>query len=190
MATNPALRRWTYDDFKRLPSGDGKRREIIAGELIVSPAPLPEHQEVAARLTEMLRSYCREHRLGRVYPGPVDVLFAEGDYFEPDLVLMGTDQRGTVTRRGIEAPPRLVVEILSASTAARDRGIKRERYALHGVQHYWLVDLRKKVIEVYDLPADAEAPLRAASTTLEWQLNREAPALTVDVAALFEDLDW
>jgi len=138
----------------------------------------------------VLRAFCRTHHLGRVYPGPVDVLFGDGDYFEPDLVLVGMDQRGTVTPRGIESAPRLVVEVLSASTAFRDRGIKRERYALHGVLHYWLVDLRGKQIEVYRLFEDAESPSIVASTTLEWRLHPGAPALTLDVVALFEDLEW
>lgn len=190
MATDPALRRCTYDEFARLSTGDGRRREVVAGELVVSPAPLPEHQEVSARLSETLRGYCRAHGLGRVYPGPVDVLFGEGDYFEPDLVLMGTDPRGSVARRGIESAPRLVVEILSTSTAFRDRGIKRQRYALHGVPHYWLVDLRKKRIEIFRLSEDPEGLPTIASRTLEWRLHPGAPALDLDVAALFEDLEW
>jgi Uma2 family endonuclease len=49
----------------------------------------------------------------------------------------------------IHPAPDFVVEILSTSTEARDRGIKFEDYAAHGVREYWLVDPEGETLEQY-----------------------------------------
>ena len=94
MATHPAVREWTYAEFARLPD-DGKRYEVIAGELEVTPSPRPKHQDVVGALAELLRPFVRQHQLGKLYPGPIDVLFAAGDYLVPDLVFVRREQLGT-----------------------------------------------------------------------------------------------
>src|SRR5688500_11271223 len=124
MATLPTPGRWTYEEFARLPD-DGNRYEVIAGELYVSPSPRPSHQLILTPLIMRLHPFVEQFGLGRVYIGPIDVLFAEGDYLEPDLVFVRRDRLGIVSDRGLEGPPDLVVEILSPSTAKRDRTIKR-----------------------------------------------------------------
>jgi Uma2 family endonuclease len=92
-----------------------------------------------------------------------------------------------VERRGIEGAPDLVVEVLSRSTAARDRGIKRERYALFGVTEYWVVDSTRKQIEVHRLAESPDEP-RIVTDTLVWRPAPGAPALEISLAALFRDL--
>jgi Uma2 family endonuclease len=182
MATQPRRGRWTYEEFARLPE-DGKRYEIIAGELYVTPAPRPRHQEVLGRLHIELGVFANEHGLGIVYPGPIDVLFAEGDYFEPDLVFVRHDRKRIVSERGIEAAPDLVIEILSASTGARDRGIKRERYALFGVPDYWIVNIEERRIERHRLPPGTEPEI--LPDTLVWQPIGGGPVLTLSVTGIF-----
>ncbi|MFW6078787.1 MAG: Uma2 family endonuclease [Gemmatimonadota bacterium] len=141
-------RRWSYAEFARLPSDDGNRYEVIAGELHVTPSPRPLHQTIVARLDRLLGGFVERHGLGWVAPGPIDVLFAEGDYLAPDLVFVRRERMGIVSERGLERAPDLVVEVLSGSTAGRDRGIKRERYARYGVPEYWVVDPKARRIEV------------------------------------------
>ena len=134
MAPQPAVRRWTYEEFAALPD-DGNRYEVIAGELYVTPSREAMHQLVAHRIGSRLEGFIREHGLGIVLPA-LDVLFAEGDYMEPDLVFVRADRIGIVKKRGLEAAPDLIVEVISDSTAARDRGLKRQRYAWFGVPEY------------------------------------------------------
>ena len=135
--TTSRSRGWTYAEFARLPSGGSKRHEVIAGELAVTPAPRPEHQRVLVRLLVILHEYLQEHGLGEVLPGPIDVLFAEGDYYEPDAVVLLEGRDEAISDRGLEGPPDLVVEVVSPSTADRDRGVKLDRYRLFGVPEYW-----------------------------------------------------
>lgn len=170
---------WSYAEFARLPSDDGNRYEIIAGELEVTPAPRPRHQLVVGRLHATLAPWVEAHRLGWVLAGPVDVLFAVGDYLEPDLVFVRRERVGIISDRGLESAPDLVVEVLSDSTALRDRGIKRERYLYYGVPEYWILDADAGNVEVH----------RATGATthadrLTWRPAPGGPTLTIDIPDL------
>jgi Uma2 family endonuclease len=183
MATQPAFDHWTYAEYARLPD-DGNRYEVIAGELVVTPAPRPVHQEIVARLIVHLRGFADAHGLGRVLPGPVDVLLSDDDYLQPDVVFVAAGRSGIITDRGIEGPPDLVVEVLSASTAFHDRGIKRERYARFGIPHYWIVDAQRRQVEVFRFADDAVEPMDVARDVLVWQPLPGGPTLSIDVPAL------
>ncbi|HEX6940296.1 MAG TPA: Uma2 family endonuclease [Longimicrobiales bacterium] len=181
-------RRWSYAEFARLPSDDGNRYEIIAGALYVTPAPRPLHQHVIRQLLDRLGRFVDSHRLGWVLPGPIDILFAEGDYLEPDLVFVRRERRGIITDRGLEEAPDLVVEVLSASTAARDRGIKRERYALYGVPEYWVADPDEQRIEVHR-PQEDPATVRIHTDVLTWAPAADGPTLEISVPAVLAGFD-
>jgi Uma2 family endonuclease len=187
MATHPARRGWSYAEFARLPD-DGNRYEVLDGELCVTPSPRPAHQDVVGALTERLRPFVRRNGLGRVYPGPVDVLFREGDYLVPDLVFVRRDQLHLVTERGVECTPDLVVEIVSPSTALRDRTVKRERYARLGVPEYWIIDADARRVEVYRLQMDADEP-HVVTDRLTWQPLAGGPGLEFKVNDLLADID-
>jgi Uma2 family endonuclease len=188
MATQPAYSGWTYAEFARLPD-DGNRYEVIAGELHMTPAPRPFHQDVVARLIVLLRGFADRHRLGRVLPAPVDVLLSADDYLEPDLVFVRRGRSDIITDRGVEGPPDLVVEVLSTSTALRDRGVKRDRYARFDIANYWIVDAERGQVEVYDLDEDPLRPAFVTAETLVWQPLPDGPPLTIDVRALVKPVD-
>lgn len=176
--------RWTYAEFARLPS-DGNRYEIIAGELCVTPAPRPLHQEIVSELATLLRGHASAHDLGWVMVGPIDVLLAEGDYLEPDLVFVRRERKGILTDRGVEGPPDLVVEVASPSTGDRDRGVKRERYLHYGVPEYWVVDPSAGRIDVHRSTGTADVH----DTTLSWSPSADAPPLSIDVPSLFKGFE-
>jgi Uma2 family endonuclease len=173
----PARTRWTYAEFARLPSEGGARNEIIDGELFVTPAPATRHQQVVTELAIILGSFVKEHALGRVLAGPIDVLFTEGDYVEPDLVFVARDHQSLLSDRGIEGPPDLVVEVLSPSTERRDRGIKLERYRHFGVGEYWIVDADRGLVEVWKRGAETVDVVRE---TLVWQVGDERLEIALD----------
>jgi len=183
MEANRSRTRWTYAEFARLPSEGSTRYEVIDGELAVTPAPTGAHQRVVARLVMILGTFARDHALGEVLPSPIDVLFGEGDYFEPDVIFVRAERAHLVGDRGVEAPPDLVIEILSPSTAHRDRGIKLERYRHFGVPEYWIVDLDARAVEIWRLAESAMAPdVRREGTSLQWAPVSGGPELDVRVA--------
>ena len=186
MEARSTMGRWTYAEFARLPSEGGTRHEIIQGKLHVTPAPTPRHQRVVAELVRVLRSFAREHGLGEVLPGPIDVLFAEGDYLEPDVVFVHRSREALLTERGIEGSPDLVVEVASPSTEARDRGLKLERYRHFGVPEYWIVDPDARTVEVWKLAEGAKQPVvLGPGDTLPWAPGSGQAALDVPLDQLF-----
>lgn len=179
MSIDTAVRRWTYDEFARLPN-DGNRYEIIAGDLYVTPPPTLTHQKIIMNLSYVLEGFIRAHGLGQLYPGPVDVLFAEGDYLAPDLVFVRADRTQILKERGVEGAPDLVIEVVSPSTAGRDRTLKRERYAAFGVAEYWVVDANTRRVEIYRGSETAEI----ATDAFTWQPVDGGPELRISVADL------
>jgi len=180
MATKPALQTWTYEEYASLPD-DGSRYEIVMGELYVSPSPRPVHQAVLVPLIEAMAPFVREHRLGTIYPGPVDLLLSRTDYLIPDLVFVRADRSRIVTDRGIEGPPDLVVEVVSPSSAARDRTLKRQRYARFGVPLYWVVHVDQRHVEVYRLARDPHGPAEIVTGALVWEPVPGGPSLALSV---------
>ncbi|HSE94370.1 MAG TPA: Uma2 family endonuclease [Methylomirabilota bacterium] len=129
-----------YPDYAALPA-DGRHYELHDGELSVTPAPSPRHQEVSGNLWDLLHHYLlRGSGSGKVFYAPIDCILSETTIVQPDLVYVGPGARGQITPRGIEGPPTLVVEILSPSTLQIDRGVKLQLYARYGIPHYWIVD--------------------------------------------------
>jgi Uma2 family endonuclease len=133
----------TYDDYAALPD-DGKRYELLAGDLYVVPAPTPLHQRVSKRLERQLEAFFEGNRLGEVFHAPVDVILGQHDVAEPDTLVVTTPSQ--VSRRAIEGAPALVVEVLSPSNRAYDRALKAQRYLALGVEHYWILDPDEETI--------------------------------------------
>ena len=180
MAPEPR-RKLDYSDLQATPN-DGKRYELLQGELLVTPAPSMVHQRVSRRLLRQLEDYFHGRAIGEVFHAPLDVIFTTHDVLEPDLLVVADQSQ--ISKRGIEKPPLLVIEILSPSTRKVDLGRKYRRYAELGVQHYWIVDPDKKRVECHRLTegvfrlvteAQDDAPLAHP----DWD------GLTVDLAALW-----
>lgn len=142
------------EEFEALRDGrdDGNRYELLGGEVLVTPAPAPQHQVVSVALTVLLAPLAGPHQ--RLLTAPVDVLLptvAQDTVLQPDLVLTG---RADLTSKAVEGVPLLVVEILSPTTWRRDLGIKRDVYAAAGVPHYWVVSPAIPSLTVYRLADD------------------------------------
>jgi len=138
-----------YADYAALPP-DGRRYELHGGELIVTAAPSPLHQTVAANLYRLLYPAVRA-RQGRVFVAPLDVILDDTTVVQPDVVFLDSDRLTGITSRGIEGPPTLVVEVLSPATAAMDRRAKRQLCARYGVPFLWLIDPEARTLEAYVL---------------------------------------
>jgi Uma2 family endonuclease len=189
--TLPAGGLWTYEEFAKLPSERWERYEVIAGELYVTRVPSMLHQAVVFGVLKWIYPFVElDNRLGAVFPGPIDVLFAIGDFLAPDAAFVRGDRMEIVTDRGIEVgAPDLVVEVVSEATAERDRGIKRERYALYGVPEYWIVDAELRTVEVYRLADDPVRPAFVATKDFPWRPSPGGPILTLNVPELLRGHD-
>ena len=101
----------------------------------------------------LLDSHIRSHHLGVLLVAPMDVLFAPTSVVQPDLLFIRKDRLNIIAEANVQGAPDLVVEILSPSTAALDKGGKMALYAKYAVPHYWIVDSIRLTLETYELEA-------------------------------------
>lgn len=152
----PAQGEWTYEDYLRLPD-DGNRYEVIRGNLYVTAAPYLLHQYVISQLLLLLGQFVREKQLGVLLTAPLDVRLPQriGDPVQPDLLFLRTgNQPSWETDPSFNGAPDLAIEVLSRSTARRDRSIKKDAYREAGIREYWIVDPWGRTVEVYSLSDD------------------------------------
>ena len=152
MATHARVR-FKADEIWDAPE-DGNRYDVIDGKLYVSPPSLEPHQDASMVLSVRLGGHIRDQWLGKLYAAPFGVKLDDDNGLQPDLVYVSNERAGLISERGLEGAPDLVIEILSRSIRARDRGLKMKRYAAAGVPHYWIVEPRTRTLEAFRLTED------------------------------------
>lgn len=140
----------TYEDYCALPD-DGRRYEVMDGELYVVPSANRAHQRFVGNLFVVLHAHIRAHGLGEVFVAPFDVILEQTSVVVPDIVFVSRDRLAVVTERAVEGAPDLIVEALSPGTERQDRVEKSQLYARHGVRHYWLGDPAFRILEAFEL---------------------------------------
>lgn len=148
-AVSEALK-FTYSDYRLLPD-NGKRYEILEGELLPAASTTTKHQIVLLNLTINLSSYVEKNRLGQILIVPIDLVLSKFDVVQPDIFFISKENNHIIKSKHVEGAPDLIVEIISSGSAQRDRIIKRKIYALHGVKEYWLVHPEKEQVQVLRL---------------------------------------
>ena len=144
-----ALAQITWQDVQQLPD-DGNRYEAIEGELYVTPAPSLRHQRISKRLERALYALVEDSGLGEVLHAPVGVEFpATGEGVQPDILVISRARSAILADPWVRGAPDFVIEILSPTTARRDREVKRKLYERQGVQAYWIVDPEAAAVEVW-----------------------------------------
>ena len=146
---------FTLEHWRALP--EGFPAILMDGAFLREPAPTYGHQWFADEIARLLHAALP----GRVATSPIDVILGEATALQPDVL---------VTREGVhvaldgspECVPILVVEVLSPSTAERDRGPKCAAYLRGGVAEVWLVDPDDRTIEV--VTAERRATFAAGET--------------------------
>ncbi len=173
-----AFREWLQDDFKA---------EFINGEVIMHSPVKRRHLNSSGNLTTLLRVYVQVYDLGEVDTEKALIGMTRNDY-EPDICFWNKEIADTFDDDMMVHPaPDLIVEILSKSTASKDRGIKFEDYAAHGVREYWIIDPVRKSIEQYEL----DTPTMAFASVGTHYITDTITSLTVSgftipVRAAFE----
>jgi Uma2 family endonuclease len=172
------FREWLTDDLKA---------EFINGEVIMHSPVRRRHLEATKYLVNLLQNYVMLHDLGEVDSEKALVGLSRNDY-EPDICFWNKEvAAGFDEETMIHPAPDLIVEVLSRSTTSRDRGIKFEDYAAHGVREYWIIDPVRKSLEQYQLEESTMAFESVAVLYLEDKLNAiTIPGFQIPVKALFD----
>ena len=139
---------FTYHDLENF-SDDGKRREIIGGDLYVSAAPATRHQRLIGELFFLIRLFLQDNPIGTAFIAPTEVVFDEMESVEPDIFVVLNEGRAEITERRVVGAPAWVIEVLSPSNRDYDLETKRKLYARYGVV-YWVVDPEAEEILSWD----------------------------------------
>lgn len=147
------LTRFTIQDLELFPD-DGKRYEVIDGELLVTRSPHWNHQKVGGRLYAALDRWTfSEDGFGEAVPA-AGFVFDDENSVETDGAWIADPDRleRIINEAGhLREAPDLVIESLSPGrkNERRDRELKVRLYSVRGVKEYWLVDWRSETLEIY-----------------------------------------
>ncbi len=134
----------TWTDYRTWD--DNQRWEIIGGDAyLMSPSPTSRHQMIVGALFASLHTYFRG-KACQLFVSPMDVVLSEKDVVQPDLLVVCRPDQ--IQRTHIAGAPSLVVEVLSESSASRDRLLKLGLYARSGVKEFWLVTPWPAMVEI------------------------------------------
>lgn len=147
---------WTVEDYLLL--GElSTPCQLIDGDLIMSPAPTPNHQRISRRIFNFLSKFAPES--DEVFYAPIDLYIDKQNVLQPDLLFIAKENKDIITHRGIEGVPDLIVEIISPSNIFTDRNKKKKIYQQIGVKEFWIVDPANKTLEIYSKSqADLDTP--------------------------------
>jgi Uma2 family endonuclease len=180
--------RWTSRDLELLPD-NGKRYEIIDGELYISDPSHWYHQSVCGELCIILNSWSRQTKAGRAFFAP-GVIFADDDDVAPDVIWISKGRLATSLDSAghLHTAPELAIEVLSPGTIneRRDREAKLKLYSRRGVLEYWIVNWQERYIEIYQRE---DAVLKLNRTLYENDTLQPPllPGFTCQLSQLFDD---
>lgn len=173
--------RWTAEMLRALPD-DGKRYEIVHGELLVTPSPSFTHQRAVRELLWLVEAYLRPGRRAEVLSSPADIELQPDSVVQPDLFVFPTVAGKPVRDWSDIGPLLLAIEILSPSTARYDRIVKRRLYLEQQIPEYWIVDCDARCVERW---RPGEERPEGLTERIEWKAPGAASPLAIDLAAFF-----
>lgn len=160
------------------------RRELVWGFIREPPSPFRKHQAVVTQATVLLAEHVQDHRLGRVYVSPLDVVLdrEKALVLQPDVMFVSHERRG-ILNTFVEGPPDLVVEVISEGSRHYDRVAKLQWYQNYGVREYWVIDPEAEEIEVIHL--ETEAPERQTFLGVDVVRSEVLPSFQETAATFF-----
>jgi Uma2 family endonuclease len=149
ITTPPPVKTYTLEEFWQLPDPpDRSKLELIAGVLYMSPPPEQTHDDVLARLADILFAHLRaEGDKGKLYFPRAAIWTSGRTYLEPDFFYVSAELAARLPPKHRDTAD-LVVEVISSGSAVYDRTTKAETYAALGVRELWLIDETAETVEV------------------------------------------
>jgi Uma2 family endonuclease len=171
------LPHYTFEDYILW---EGKWELIYGIPYAMSPSPVPKHQRIAASLgVEIGRALQTCDGPCKLYH-PIDYKVSEDTVLQPDLLVVC----GKIEKTYLDFPPGLVVEILSPSTALKDRHTKFPIYERQGIRYFVIISPEKEVVEIYELE-DGEYNLKTKGSDIKQDFIFPDCSISVDFSAIW-----
>ena len=141
---------YTIKDIYNLP--EGKRAELINGQIYMMAPPSTKHQKLISALHGKIYNYIESHNGNcEIIPAPFAVFLKDNDenesYVEPDISVICDPDK--IDDKGCHGSPDWIIEIVSSSSRKMDYSRKQFLYLEAGVLEYWIVDPIKETILIY-----------------------------------------
>lgn len=178
-----------FDWVQQRPPRDVHHYELIQGRIVMTPPSSEDHGRRGSWLGHKLWELVERDGLGIVLDASAGYSLPTGDVLEPDVSFLSSERLAAAPRRDrnrfSNVVPDLAIEILSPSTAHRDRVEKKAIYAASGVREYWIVDGKNREVVVFHLDgADYDDGASFSAGLIE---SRVLPGLAISIEALFRD---
>ena len=178
---------WSDEELMTLPKDDGKR-ELLNGEIIVSPAG-SEHGRISFLMAKAIDRHASRHDLGIVFDSSTGFRLDPGHCLSPDAAFVVKVRLAGMKRlpRGFfPGAPDLVVEVLSPSDSSDRIHQKMARYFAHGTRLAWVINPAERNALLYRSP-EADRLLRVTDA-----LDGEdvLPGFRLPLAELFAELSF
>ncbi len=160
--------------------------ELIGGEVIMSPTPVPGHQNIVGNVFIILKRIAQKQG-GKAYVSPLEAYLDDGNVVQPDVMWIAPDSRCRVGEKHLHGVPDLVVEVLSPSTAKYDKSTKFRLYETHGAREYWVIEPVGAYIEVWRLEEERFALLGVYGTDDETFASAVLGGQSIEVSEIFGD---
>jgi Uma2 family endonuclease len=182
--TEALARQKFFDDVS-----PNQKAEFINGEVVMHSPVRLKHNTACLKLSHLLDAYVSRHHLGHVGIEKLLVSLTRNDY-EPDIAFWGIEKSKGFAADQMKFPaPDLVVEVLSESTEANDRGVKLLDYAQHRVSEYLIIDPDAESVEQYVISGHDRAIPKYEMTMKSSTgifISTAVSGFRIDVRAIFD----
>lgn len=145
-------RYWTDNELMSLPK-DGRKYELIDGDLLLSPVGMT-HSDVCIHISTLLNNFVRPRKLGKVFDSSMGFRLSRSVLLSPDVSFVSKARLAEILvapEKFLYGAPELVVEVLSPSDTLRIIEDKLDKYFEHGTRLAWVVDYKRKTVSVHTL---------------------------------------
>jgi Uma2 family endonuclease len=158
MTTAASIERkvWTEAELEALPE-DGYIHEVVDGELVMSPKNDPYHGDICAELSMALRSFAKEHKLGRVWDSSTGFWMDNRNCRAPDVSFVSNERLQAVgykpkARKFFPGAPDLAVEVLSPNNTRAEIDERLRDFFASGTQIAWIINPDTECVEICRAP--------------------------------------
>jgi len=147
------LPHYTYEDYVQWEG----QWELIEGiPYAMSPQPVPRHPRISVSISSNFFVALKNCKSCTVYH-PIDYKISEETILQPDMLVVCKP----INKKFLDFPPALVVEILSQSTALKDRHTKFEIYQSQKIPYFIIISPDTEEAEIYELKDNLYTPAQS-----------------------------
>ena len=187
MVAHPAPPPMPVEEYLELEENSAVKHEYIDGHVYAMAGGTVDHGIIAVNAVAVLRPLLRGGPC-RVYNSDVKVRLGPRRFVYPDVSVSCDERDRADGRATFISHPRLVIEVLSPTTADYDRGDKFEMYrALPSLEEYVLISTEQPAVEVRSRRDDREWHRTVFGP--EDEVLLPSIGVSIPIAALYEDID-